>query len=133
MATTNERKVVGTADVKVNGEVHSGIEIAHITSSNEYQGKTKVSKYFTTAPIPEANIKPTDIRLYPRPGMNEDFDSIIKPLFEGQVVDLQGLTAKSGKSYGGNFIFDMEQVPSFLSKPIYKGVLDFAPREEAAQ
>lgn len=131
MATTNEREVVGTADVKINGEVYPSTEIAHITSTNEYQGKKKVSKYFTTAPIPDAGIKPTDIRLYPRPGMNEDFDSIIKPLFEGEVVDLQGLQAKSGKSYGGKFIFDMDQVPSFLSKPIYKGVLDFAPREES--
>lgn len=130
MATTNERKLVGTADVKIDGEVYPDTEIAHITATNEYQGNVKVSEYYTTAPIPEADIKPADIRLYTRKGMNEDFDTIIKPLFEGEVVDLQGLEAKSGKTYGGNFIFDAGTVPAFLNKPVYKGVLDFAPRED---
>lgn len=129
MATTNERTVVGVADVKIEDVVHEGVEIALITATNEYKGNTKVSEYYTTAPIPEANIKPTDIRLYTRKGMNEDFDTIIKPLFEGQVVELQGLVKKDGGTYGGSFIFDASVVPSFLDKPVYKGDLNFAPRD----
>lgn len=128
MATTNERKIVGKANVKIGEAVYEDIEIAHITATSEYQGKTRVSEYYTTAPIPEAGIKPTDIRLYGRKGMNEDFDSTIKPFFEGETVTLQGLVTKAGKTYKGDFIFDATAVPEYLDKPIFKGVLDFAPR-----
>lgn len=128
MSTVNERKVIGTANVKIGDDVYNDIEIAHIEATKTYKGESKVSHYYTTAPIAEAGIKPTAVRLYLRRGMSEDFETAIKPLFEGETVHFENLPTASGSTYKGDFAFDATIYPTFLYEKgykTYKGVLDF--------
>lgn len=129
MATTYDREIKGSIDLTYKGVTYSDIQVAYITATSEYKGEKKVTNFYTTQPIPEIDIKPLDIRLYPRKGMNEDFETVIKPLMEGQVVHCEGLISKSGKTYAMDLVFDNEQVPSFLKKPLYQGTLDKANAE----
>jgi len=130
MATQREREVVGSADLKYGDQIIEDIQIAYITETKEYKGQTTVKYYYTTQPVSELDIKPTDIRLYPRRGMNEDFDTVIKPLFEGEEVLAKGLEyskySKKEGTYNAYLSFYTDVAPETKSgkKLPFLGKLD---------
>lgn len=111
-----QREVVGTANLKYGDQVIEDVQIAYITEVKEFKGKETTKYYYTTQPLPDLDIKPTDIRLYTRKGMNEDFDTVIKPLFEGREVLAKGLINSKKETYNAYLTFEASQTPSWATK-----------------
>lgn len=126
-----DRKILGTVDLVLDGETYNDIEVAEITTENTYKGVTTVKQYLTTGPISEdygANL----IRIYHKSGLLKgvdlDFDTQIKPLFEGEVVHFNKLTKKDKSTYEADLIFNPLEIPGFVTdkrKPPYLGELTF--------
>ena len=108
---------VGVSNVLYQGAIYPRIPIYYV----ERPGRRK--SFYTTGPFEE--VVPEQIRLYPRQRMSLDFDKVIRPLFEGQPVYLDGLDKRSGGEFGQLFKFISDKVPYYLEKPYLTGSLEF--------
>lgn len=130
-AKVTDRKILGTVDLVLEGKTYPGIEVAELTTENTYKGQTTVKQYLTTGPISDeygANL----IRIYHKSGLLKgldlDFDTQIKPLFEGEVVHFDSLNKKDNSTYEADLVFYPLAIPSFVEKnrkPPYLGNLTF--------
>lgn len=62
--------------------------------------------YYTIQKIEELGIPADKIRLYPRAGMDTDFEKTIKPLFEGEELEMTLYSKKKNKHYQALLSFD---------------------------
>ena len=95
---------VGRADVWYDEERFEDIEI--------FKASPDEKKAYYTCDIPDV-VRPGKVRMYLRKGMSDDFETAIKPWFEGKSVS-QTLKSNAGKEYTAEFLFDPHQVPSFV-------------------
>lgn len=132
MAKEVERREIGKVDFNYDGTEIKDVTIAEFTVTNEWKGEKTVSKYFTTQPLPDVDLPADKIRLYPFLGGKKGHrltDEEALALFRGESVHAEGLPKTKGGTYDADFIFNPVEVPSFLSKPYYQGVTEFAPRD----
>ena len=109
---------VGLADISYRGTVYRDCPIYYVKRSSERKS------FFT--PDQVGDLPVNKIRLYPRRKMSTDFETVIKPLFEGKAVYLQGLNKRAGGEFDQEFVFHNHKVPFYLKgDPYYYGSLEF--------
>lgn len=109
--------LVGYATITYQGAVYPDCPIYYIKRSSARKS------FYSPEGVGDLPLK--KIRLYLRRKMSNNFNNVIKPLFEGQPVYLGGLNKRAGGEFGQLFIFKNDKVPYYLDTPYYQGSLEF--------
>lgn len=125
-------EVMGVVNLKAGGNVYPNKGVVKITPI--WDGEPGIP-YFALQEIEELDLPAEKIQLKLLKGMSDDFETVVKPLLEGEAVKMEMTSKKDGRPYEAIFTFDPLGTPYHKGsrKPWHKGNLDmsFPPRSVA--